>query len=340
MRLRPQDPMRTKATDSGVEDGWHGARIGAETRDRARRAETRIHTGIDIGEPGRATVTIAFLALTLAATIIEFATFGTSPTTSELSRSGGAGVGVVATGAWWKLLASNLLHANVLHVAMNAFVIYLTGRWLEHLAGRAIMVATILWSAIAAGVFGILVDTPSVSIGASGVAFGIVGCAIAIDPRARTATGLIARQLGVVNVVITFIAPGISIGGHLGGLAAGLAVGALAWSRTRRDDDHPVGRPRRAAAATLVAAWIPFAAIAVAGPSVLPGDLAHARGTLTASLLERQLSGATLSSGLKIDTASCTATSDLLVYDCDLDGRRGTVTFSTRDDQWSLATAR
>jgi membrane associated rhomboid family serine protease len=335
MRLRPQDPMRAKATDSGVEDGWRGARIGAEVRDRARREATRIAAAVDIGEPPVPRVVGAFLALTIVATVLEFAAFGTSPSTSELSRAGGAGIGVVATGAWWKLLASNLLHANLVHVAMNAFVIYLTGRWLEHLVGRWIVAATILWSMLLAGIGAIVVDAPSVSIGASGVAFGLVGCALAADPRARTALGVVARQLAVVNIIGTFAIPGISIGGHLGGLVAGLLVGLACWDRTSDDESRPAGRARRGVSVALVAASVPIVALLAIGPR--PDDaLSGPRSRLTASLLERQLAGSTLSSGLDIDRASCEPGSSLLDYECEVDGQRAVVRFRERDDQWRL----
>ena len=350
MKLRPEDPMRTRVDpDVGGaladEDGWRGARIGAETRARHRRAMVDVQGEIDLGEPGRPHVVIAFLVLALGATAFEFASYGVSPSTSELSQAGGAGIGVIATGAWWKLLVSNLLHGNLAHVAMNAFVIFLTGRWLEHLVGRTIVLATILWSAVLAGIGSLVVDVPAVAIGASGVAFGIVGCAIAADPRAKTATGLIARQLGIVNVVLTFLIPGISIGGHLGGLVAGLLVGFAAWDR-RTSDSHPAGRARTPVAAALVAvALAPIAVLAI-GPSALPGEAREARASATAALLERQLSGTTLSSDLQVDDAACEPGLDELSFDCTISGSTpgggafeddpASVRFSTRDDQWGL----
>lgn len=328
--------MRAGASDSSVEDGWHGARIGAERRDREHRAAMHIPAAIDLGEPRAPRVTIAFLLLTVLVTVIEFSTFGTSPSTSELSRAGGAGIGLIATGAWWKLLVSNLLHANLVHVGMNVFVIYLTGRWLEHLVGGWIVAATIAWSMLLSGVGSLLVDVPNVSIGASGVAFGLVGCALAADPRARTATGVIARQLAIFNIVATFLVPGISIGGHFGGLIAGLVVGALCWRRTTGDELHPAGAARRIAGPALIAAALPVALVMVVGPSILPHGAEDARSAATARLLQRQLSGASLTGGLSVNQAECTGTDDLLVYACDLDGRPSAVRFSARDDQWSL----
>jgi hypothetical protein len=246
---------------------------------------------------------------------------------------------VVATGAWWKLLVSNVLHGNIPHLLMNAFIIFLTGRWLEHLAGSTIVLATIGWSAVGAGVGSLVVDTPSVAIGASGVAFGIIGCAIGIDPRGRTATGVLARQLGVVNVILTFVIPGISIGGHLGGLAAGLVVGFACWSRTT-SQAHPAGRARRPVAVALAAASLAPIVLLAVGPSALPNGARGFRGDATAWLLERQLSGTTLSSGLEITEASCEPGIDELTFECDLDdGRAGSVRFSTRDDQWGLRLA-
>jgi membrane associated rhomboid family serine protease len=336
MKVPPRDPMRTRATDSGLEDGWLGVRIGAESRMRARRAATRIGAAVDIGEPGPPRVTIAFLAVTVLATIAQFSAFGASPDVSELSRAGGAGIGVVATGAWWKLLVSNILHGGIVHLLMNVFVIYLMGRWLEHLVGRIIVVATIAWAALLSGVGSLIVDTPSVSIGASGVAFALVGCAVAVDPRARTATGVIARQLAIVNVIITFVVPGISIGGHLFGLLGGLLVGWIAWDRTP-GDGYPAGRLRRARPALLIAVSLPLVVLYAVGPSMLPNEAAGVRGATTAWLLQRQLSGSTLSSGRDIDDAACEPTDDLLVFDCRLDGRTNVVvTFRERDDQWSM----
>jgi membrane associated rhomboid family serine protease len=326
--------MRTRATDSGVEDGWRGARIGAETRDRARRAASQAGAAVDVGEPDQPRVVLAFLAIAVLVTLVEFSTYGVSPTTSELSRAGGAGIGVLATGAWWKLIVSNLLHANVAHVLLNVFVTYLTGRWLEHVAGPWITAATITWSMVLASLGSLLVDTPSVAIGASGVAFGIIGCAVGIDPRARTAMGIIARQLAIVNVIITFVLPGISIGGHLGGMLAGVLLGWACWDR-RPTDDHPAGRPRRVVSiAVLAASLVPLAVMAI-GPRALPGEAVDQRAAATAWLLGRQLSGTTLSSGTTIDRASCEPTGDVRIYDCELDGRPSTVTFSRSDDQWS-----
>lgn len=333
--------MRARAAGDGTngeDDGWRGARIGAEARDRHQRAMRKIPADVDIGEPSPPRVVIGFLVLALIATVIEFASFGASPTTSELSQAGGAGIGAVATGAWWKLLASNLLHGNIAHLLMNVFVIFLTGRWLEHLAGPVLVLATIGWSAVAASIGSLIVDTPSVAIGASGVAFGLVGCAIGVDPRAKTATGLIARQLGIVNVILTFVIPGISIGGHLGGLVAGLAVGFLGWSRTT-SDTHPAGRARRPVVIGLAAASLAPIALFAAGPAVLPNEAVGFRGDATAWLLERQLSGTTLSSGTQIDDAECDPGVDELTFECTTDGDDASVRFSTRDDQWGLRSA-
>ena len=67
--------MRVRAADDGVNgeaDGWRGARIGAESRDRARRAMHKVQADVDIGEPGPPRVVIGFLIVAIVATVIEF----------------------------------------------------------------------------------------------------------------------------------------------------------------------------------------------------------------------------------------------------------------------------
>jgi hypothetical protein len=147
---------------------------------------------------------------------------------------------------------------------------------------------------------------------------------------------MMARQLFLLNIILTFLIPGIAIGGHLGGLVAGLLVGWLCWDRTRTEE-HPAGRPRRVPTLVAVVAAVPLMLLLAIGPRVLPDEAAGLRGSVTAPLLARQLSGAELTSGRKIDEASCRRTDDPLEYRCTVDGDEASVRFRRRDDQWGLA---
>jgi membrane associated rhomboid family serine protease len=73
-----------------------------------------------------------------------------------------------------------------------------------------------------------------VTVGASGAVFGLMGAGV-VALRAR---GFDPMQSGLgvtllLNLAITFLIPGISIGGHVGGLIGG-GLCALAFSSFRR----------------------------------------------------------------------------------------------------------
>jgi membrane associated rhomboid family serine protease len=62
----------------------------------------------------------------------------------------------------------------------------------------------------------------------SGAVFGLFGAAaIGLHQRGINVWQSGVGGLIVVNLAITFLLPGISIGGHLGGLAGGFVVGAF-----------------------------------------------------------------------------------------------------------------
>ncbi|MCW2950051.1 MAG: rhomboid family intrarane serine protease [Thermoleophilia bacterium] len=246
--MEPDDPMRAAARDNGVVDAWQGARVRHRADRAYRAAASRGWAEIDIGEPHTPLVVGGFVLVTLFATLVEFSKLGTHPSAQALDGFGGSSAIALYRGDWSSAVLANLLHGSLTHIALNLFIIVLVGRWVEHLAGRLVTLAVVTWSMLATTTGALLLDPRVVSVGASGVAFGIIGCAVAIDPRARTTAGTLARTFAIVNVVGTFVVPGISIGGHLGGLAAGLLVGYVCWSRAV-DDDRPVGRPRRAVAA-------------------------------------------------------------------------------------------
>jgi membrane associated rhomboid family serine protease len=135
----------------------------------------------------------------------------------------------VAHGQWWRVITGGFLHENVLHIAFNMYVLYVLGSLLEPALGRA-RFGLIYAVSLLAGSFGALLVSPhSLTVGASGAVFGIMGAA-AVEVRARQ---IPLMQSGVgslilINLVISFTLPGISWGGHVGGLIGG-ALAALAF---------------------------------------------------------------------------------------------------------------
>lgn len=134
----------------------------------------------------------------------------------------------IAAGEWYRLVTAGFVHFGLIHVGFNLVLLYRFGEMLEPALGRVRFVALYL-GALLAGSFGALLIEPlAFTGGASGAVFGLVGAA-----------GLWLRRQGVgvwqggiggllaVNLVLTFVIPGISVGGHLGGLAGGTALGAF-----------------------------------------------------------------------------------------------------------------
>ena len=78
----------------------------------------------------------------------------------------------------------------------------------------------------------LLVSPQTPTVGASGAVFGLFGAAFVLERQAGITRGP-AFTIILLNLVLSFVIPGISIGGHLGGLAGG-ALSMLALTRFGR----------------------------------------------------------------------------------------------------------
>jgi membrane associated rhomboid family serine protease len=197
---------------------------------------------------GRPLVTLSLIALNVGFFLADLATARgaslLSQGSGDLSRWGllvgfgtfdGQTASGVAAGEWWRILTGGFLHAGLLHLGMNMLVLWLLGSQLEPLLGRARFLALYI-TGLVAGALGVLLVSPtSATVGASGAVFALMGASFA----AQRAWGLDPWRSGIgtlilVNVVITFAVPGISIGGHLGGLVGGVLAGFLVVQVDRR----------------------------------------------------------------------------------------------------------
>lgn len=304
---------------------WHGQVSRSRPVEPADTASIAVANAAPDPDPvaGTPTVTRVVAALVIAATAVEFARFGMAPTQVEVARAGGSSIGAVANGEWWKLLSANVLHGNLVHVAMNMFVFVQVGAIVEMVLGRMVLLSGLAWAAIIGSIAAVWTSGGGVTVGASGMVFGIFGVALAADPRARTFLGRMAWQLIPLNLIITFVVPGISKGGHLGGLVAGALVGLACCHG---------GRVRAASVRRLVLVLGVTLAIATAiPPFVLSGSRAtQLQAGVVAPLLEHLLGGG----------ATCTAQERSSTrYACIVNGRERAFRFGQDDLLYEVGVA-
>jgi membrane associated rhomboid family serine protease len=130
----------------------------------------------------------------------------------------------VAHGDWWRLVTSMFLHASLLHIGFNMFALWAIGRTVEQYLGSLRYVGLYFVSGLA-GSAGALLQAPHVPVlGASGAIFGILGAMLIIEWQVTGSLAGQAMSLILINLVISFLVPGISWGGHVGGLIGGILV--------------------------------------------------------------------------------------------------------------------
>jgi membrane associated rhomboid family serine protease len=141
---------------------------------------------------------------------------------STLLQDGSVSRPEIADGEYWRLVTAGFLHAGFFHLLFNMLSLYILGGLLEPAVGR-LRFGLIYFVSLLAGSFGaLLLEPTSPTVGASGAIFGLMA-ATAVVMRSR-GMSIMESGLGiwiVLNLVITFSVPNISIGGHLGGFAGG-----------------------------------------------------------------------------------------------------------------------
>jgi membrane associated rhomboid family serine protease len=154
-------------------------------------------------------------------------------------------------GEWYRLVTSGFLHFGVIHLAFNMLLLFQLGQLLEPAIGR-VRFALLYFASLLGGSAGALLLQPNeFHGGASGAVFGLMGAAF-VGLRHRgvnpLTTGIGTTLL--LNLLITFTIPGISIGGHLGGIIGGAVAGWVVLAPNYK------GMPRWATYAAPVAVMV------------------------------------------------------------------------------------
>jgi len=179
-------------------------------------------------------ITPALIAINLAIFVLMVLTGVslTDPTLPQLIRWG-ADFGPLTThGQWWRLLSAAFVHIGIIHVLMNMYVLWSSGRFTERLFGNASFLVLYLLAGLGGNVASVAWHPMTVAAGASGAVFGVYGGLLGFllvqrktIPK-KTVTSLARGALVFIGYNVIFgLNPHIDMTAHVGGLICGFLAG-------------------------------------------------------------------------------------------------------------------
>jgi len=140
---------------------------------------------------------------------------------------------------YYRLFTSMFMHANFLHIAFNMYALYLLGSQAEGFFGKTKFLTIYILSGLSGSLLSILLNQGTVSVGASGAIFGILGALLYFGFNYRVYLGntLIKEILPIIliNLAFGFAITGVDNYAHIGGLVGGLTTAMATGFITRTD---------------------------------------------------------------------------------------------------------
>ncbi len=191
------------------------------------------------------TMTLVTLNVAVFVILLIVQNGGLSPTPLVLTQWGAnSGPLTVNGNQWWRLLACCFLHASILHLVLNMYVLVQVGKLTEMLFGNWFFLLIYLGCGITASLTSLWFHPMTPSVGASGAIFGICGALVGYLLREhrglpRAVVGPVWHSLAIfflVNFAFNVQAFGvdaygrisaghIDVAAHCGGLVSGLVFG-------------------------------------------------------------------------------------------------------------------
>ena len=173
-----------------------------------------------------APATLALIAINVAVYIVTISQGGgINQPIGQLWVDGALIGALVGEGEWYRLITAAFLHGGLFHLLVNMVSLWWIGSLVEPNLGTVRYLLVYFTAALAGSAGALLMSGPvEPTIGASGAVYGILGALLILEWLRTGSLAGPALTLIVLNLVITFSIPNISIGGHIGGLVGGVAA--------------------------------------------------------------------------------------------------------------------
>ncbi len=175
-------------------------------------------------KPKKIIVTKILIALCLIMYIVSL--FVSDSFDNALVILGANNRGLVLNGEVFRLIAASFLHGNLIHLIVNMYSLWIIGSQVENYIGRWKFLIIYLLSALMGNLMSmVFLGEYSLSIGASGAIFGLMGSLLYFGYHYRLylSNALTSQIIPIIiiNLILGFTISGIDNAAHIGGLIGG-----------------------------------------------------------------------------------------------------------------------
>lgn len=212
------------------------------TRDINKKNEEESKQAEDLFKIKRPTITYILIFINIILFLLTYILGKGSNDANTLVNFGGL-VPMHITGNFelFRLVTSIFLHNGIFHLILNMYALYILGPQLESFFGKIKFAIIYLLSGIAGNLLSLLfLANNTVSVGASGAIFGLMGALLYFGYHYRVYLGTVIKSqiipIIILNLGFGMIVSGINnfahIGGLVGGILVSMAVGVKYKSKT------------------------------------------------------------------------------------------------------------
>ena len=175
-------------------------------------------------------------------------------TVQELIEFGGLAYDTFDTGELWRLITSQFIHLDIRHLLLNMYILYSIGGSLCAFINNKRFLSVYLMTGTIAAIVSLIFGNYTVSVGASGAIFGIIGYYLSLLKQFKQKkifgenNDLLHDEIRsvtifiVINLVIGFMSSIVDNGAHIGGLISGYLIGLTYEYQEERDTTGDVSQ--------------------------------------------------------------------------------------------------
>lgn len=137
----------------------------------------------------------------------------------------------ILNGEYYRLLSCIFMHGGIIHLLCNMYCLYVIGLQVESFFGKIKYIVIYLLSGIIGSLMSLSI-TNSISLGASGAIFGLLGSILYFGYHYRVYLSQAIKSqiipIIVLNLFLGFMLNGVDNAAHIGGLIGGVLVSMMA----------------------------------------------------------------------------------------------------------------